>query len=73
MLKKCHKANNQFFDKFEYFPEVPFEVIIGEPKASEEYCRVLQKCIDDNFDYTIELYGTPAEGHSWEVPDVYID
>ena len=44
-----------------------------EPEASEEYCRVLQKCIDDNFDYTIELYGTTEDGHSWEIPDEYID
>lgn len=69
MLKKCKKISEKFFDHFKYFPEFPFEVIMGEPEASEEYCRVIQNCLDDNFDYTIELYGTPAEGHSWEVPD----
>lgn len=64
---------SKFLDKFDYLPEVPFEVIMEDREVCEEYCKVLQKCIDDNFDYTIELYGTKADGHSWETPDIIID
>lgn len=73
MRKKCKEISRKFFKKFDYFPKFPFEVITEEPEASEEYCQVIQKCLDDNFDYTIERYGTKADGHSWEEPDEYID
>jgi hypothetical protein len=64
---------NKFLHKFNYIPEAPFDVVMGEEESSKEYCKILQKCIDDNFDYTIELYGTKADGHSWEKPEFYID
>lgn len=54
----CKIKEREFLDKFKYCPEAPFDAVMQDYKASEEYCKVLQKCIDDNFDYTIELYGT---------------
>ncbi len=73
MMKKCRELNRKFLHKFKYYPEVPFDVITDDRKASEEYCQVIQKCLDDNFDYTVERYGTKADGHFWEEPDEYID
>lgn len=73
MLKKCRKMKSKFLYAFSYIPKVPFEVIMEDEKASNEYCEVLQKSIDDKFDYTIEKYGTKADGHSWEMPDIVID
>ena len=73
MLKKCKKISEKFFDHFKYFPKDPFEVLMDDPEASEEYCRVLQKCLDDDFDYTVERYGTKVDEHFWDVPDEYID
>lgn len=73
MLKKCSKIRTDFFYTFGYIPKVPFEVRMEDEKASNEYCEVLQKSIDDKFDYTIEKYGTKADGHSWEMPDIVID
>lgn len=57
-MKKSQDLRRKFFDKFDYFPEEPFEVIMGEKDAVEKYCEILQNCINDEFDYTIELYGT---------------
>ncbi|MFI3172411.1 MAG: hypothetical protein R3Y58_08625 [Eubacteriales bacterium] len=58
MLEICNKKRKEFLDEFNYLPEASFEAVMQEQEASEKYCEVLQKCIDDEFDYTIELYGT---------------
>lgn len=72
MLKICEDMCSKFIDKFDYFPEAPFDVVMEDSKASEEYCKVLQKCINDNFDYTIELYGTiPRKSEG--LPDIIVD
>ena len=57
-MKKCKKMKSKFLYAFGYIPKVPFEVRMEDEKASNEYCKVLQKSIDDKFDYTIEKYGT---------------
>ena len=43
---------SKFLYAFGYIPKVPFEVRMEDEKASNEYCKVLQKSIDDKFDYT---------------------
>lgn len=50
-LKKIHKA---FITHFGYAPNFPNNLDFDQ----NEYADFLQKCIDDNFDYTIEKYGT---------------
>ena len=72
MLEMCSNMCSNFFDKFGYFPEAPFDAVMEDRKASEEYCKVLQKCIDDDFDYTIELYGTIPRT-SKGLPDIIVD
>ena len=72
MMKKCKKMKSKFLYAFGYLPKVPFEVRMEDEKASNEYCKVLQKSIDDKFDYTIEKYGTKPSG-VFGLPDVIID
>lgn len=72
MLKICENMRSKFLAKFNYLPEASFDAVMENKKASDEYCKVLQKCIDDDFDYTIELYGTiprTSEG----LPDIIVD
>ena len=63
---------SKFLYAFGYIPKVPFEVRMEDEKASNEYCKVLQKSIDDKFDYTIEKYGTKPSGF-FGLADVIID
>jgi len=48
----------KFANHFHYGCEFPIGVYLGEPKALEEFEKIVDKCIADDFDYTIELYGT---------------
>ena len=68
-MKKClSKSIDKFFDNFGYFSELPPNVDFDE----EEYADLLLKCVDDNFDYTIEMYGTvPSKSH-WEYKDLEV-
>lgn len=72
MLKMCESMHSKFLDKFDYLPEASFDAVMEDIKASEEYCKVLQKCIDDDFDYTIELYGTVPRTFKG-LPDIMVD
>ncbi len=55
-LKKIYKA---FITHFGYAPNFPNNLDFDQ----NEYVDLLQKCIEDNFDYTIEKYGTKAPKH----------
>lgn len=48
------KAQSRFAEHFDYYPNHPNELDF-DVKA---YSNLLDRCIADNFDYTIELYGT---------------
>lgn len=65
MKKKMHAKklhfSERFFDAihkfyyfFHYYANTPGNVDFDQ----EEYADLLDKCVADNFDYTIELYGT---------------
>ena len=54
MKKKLDVAHGKFMDYFLYSPELPPNVDFDQ----NEYAELLLKCIEDDFDYTIELYGT---------------
>ena len=56
-LKIVNNAQNAFYDHFHYMPNHPNELFFD----ANAYSSLLHKCIHDQFDYTIELYGTPAE------------
>ena len=52
-----YKAIRAFCERFHYTPNHPNELDFNV----QEYAKLLEKCIADGFDYTIEKYGTPAE------------
>ena len=54
MRKKLDLAYNKFWKHFKYGPEFPQNMDFDQ----DEYAELLLKCIEDDFDYTIELYGT---------------
>ena len=54
MKKKLKKAHLQFVMHFDYCPNFPPNLDFNQ----EEYAELLLKCIEDDFDYTIEKYGT---------------
>lgn len=49
---------NEFNEKFHYDCEIPEKVISGGDRELKEFQENIKKCIDDDFDYTVELYGT---------------
>ena len=54
MIKKLEKARMKFVEYFHYSPNFPTDLFFDQ----EEYADLLLKCIEDDFDYTIEKYGT---------------
>lgn len=54
MIKKLQEAHMQFVLHFDYNPNFPPDLDFNQ----EKYAELLLKCIEDNFDYTIEKYGT---------------
>ena len=71
MKKRFNYAVNKFFDCFGYFAEYPPNVDFDE----EEFADLLLKCVEDNFDYTIEMYGTIPKTPYWESKhsEIFID
>ncbi|MCD7840121.1 MAG: hypothetical protein LUG46_05765 [Erysipelotrichaceae bacterium] len=59
MTKNLSIALFNFAQTFEYYPNYPDNIDFDQNK----YAKELEKCIEDNFDYTIEKYGT--------VPPIY--
>lgn len=49
---------NKFEKHFKYFCNVPPEANIFEEKDYNDFCNLVDKCIKDDFDYTIEKCGT---------------
>lgn len=68
MTEKLHTARRGFAGYFGYYPEFPPLVHFDQ----EAYAAELDKCVKDNFDYTIEKYGT-IPPRSFELPDIIID
>ena len=54
MIKKLQEAHMKFVLHFDYSPNFPPNIDFDQ----EKYAELLLKCIEDNFDYTIEKYGT---------------
>ena len=54
MNEHLRKIYLKFLNRFGYWPNFPEELFFDQ----EEYGKWLEKCVEDNLDYTIELYGT---------------
>lgn len=61
-------ACSDFFDHFGYFPHDP--VYLDD--LNNEWADILEKSVKDNFDYTIEKYGTVPPKH-FGLPKIIID
>ena len=71
-MNECvHIAIGSFLDHFGYFPGLPPTIDFNE----EEYAALLDKCVEENFDYTIEAYGTVPSKPYWEseIPEIIYD
>ena len=51
--KYLKKAVNRFFEHFSYFSKYPPHLNFDRKAFAEE----LDKCVEDDFDYTIKKYG----------------
>lgn len=68
-MKENISALRSFIQKFGYIPNHPKELFYNE----SEYDKLLNKCVTDNFDYTIEKYGTDPTYGTDPHDGVYID
>ena len=51
--------SKRFKNEFGYYCELPNDDLFDNGRvALEEFKKVIDKCIEDHFDYTIEKYGT---------------
>lgn len=53
-IERWVKAERRFVDHFEYRPNHPKEIDFD----IDAHIKLLDRCISEDFDYTIELYGT---------------
>ncbi|MGN1344197.1 MAG: hypothetical protein ACI4U3_06425 [Traorella sp.] len=68
MKKKLEKAMSNFYHYFRYFPELPPRIDFDQ----DAYADLLDKCVNDKFDYTIEKYGTVPPIYTGR-PEIIID
>ena len=70
MTKKFEESLSRFFECFLYYPNLPSEIEFDQVV----YAKLLDKCVEDNFDYTIDKYGTKPEPYlQLGRPDIIID
>lgn len=62
----------RFDHHFGYMCQIPQSAEIESEKDFKEFSDVVDKCIEDNFDYTIEKYGTVPPKH-FDLPKIIID
>lgn len=62
----------KFHDKFGYSCNIPSSANIFSFEDYNRFCALINKSIDDNFDYTIAEYGTiPSQKKG--MPEIIID
>lgn len=49
---------DKFYNHFKYGCSFPPKAEIFSEKDYTEFCNLVEKCIKDDFDYTIEICGT---------------
>lgn len=57
MIKKLKEAQKKFIYHFGYYPEFPPTIEFNQELFADE----LLKCVEDDFDYTVEKYGTKVK------------
>ncbi len=66
--ERLNEAISNFSRKFKYFPRYPRNIDFDQI----EFAKELEKCVADNFDYTIEKYGT-IPSKNLGMPDIIYD
>lgn len=73
MTKECIIIKNLFYEKFGYFANVPFDVIMEDKQASKNFCEVLNESIKTGVDKTINKYSTDPNYGTKKFNGIYID
>ncbi len=68
MIEKLKDARMKFVEFFDYSPNFPPDLFFDQ----EKYADLLLKCIEDDFDYTIEKYGTVVP-EDMPLPGIIVD
>lgn len=69
MNEKLKKSYARFHEHFGYTSNYPNEIDFNQ----DEYANLLDKCVADNFDYTIKKYGTDPTYGTKPHDGVYVD
>lgn len=70
MEKEFLRAYHRFFNHFRYYPNYPPDIDFDQMTYAEE----LDKCVEDDIDYTIEKYGTKPEPYGNNgLPEIIVD
>lgn len=69
MNKRLSKAYSRFREHFGYRANFPNELDFDQDK----YAELLDKCVAENFDYTIEFYGTDPNYGTQPFDGIYLD
>ena len=71
MNKRLEKAFGSFFLHFGYSPEFPQNMDFDQ----DQFAEVLERCVTEDFDYTIEKYGTVPKKReeAQKYPEVFVD
>ena len=69
MSEKLRISYSMFREHFGYRANYPNEIDFDQ----NEYAKLLDKCVEENFDYTVELYGTNPKIGSKPNDGIYID
>lgn len=57
-IDRLNNIEHNFIAHFGYGCEAPFAALQGDKQAILEYERTVEKSIKDDYDYTVEKYGT---------------
>ena len=68
-MNKNNVILTEFIKKFGYLPNHPNELFYDE----NQYNDLLLRCIKDNLDYTIKMYGTDPNYGTKKHDGIYID
>lgn len=58
MNKRILNIEKRFAHHFGYGCELPIDVYLEKTGSIDDFEKIIDKCIKDDFDYTIKLYGT---------------
>ena len=70
VMKRWKNALKKFIDHFGYTPNDPINI----SDVKEKYPEILERSVKDDFDYTIEVYGTdPNKNKKYDKDAIIID